>query len=124
MEKGSITTIQVSKEIKDGVTKLESLDVSKLGSLGDYVKMIRFYMDENWKLKNVKCKNKQVEKFFRNLIDEYEANPEKFRVPIKDTVEMGLKVAKMKEVKTAWIETDKAQKKLGKKKKAERDKET
>jgi hypothetical protein len=104
---------------KDGVTKLESLDVSKLSSLGDYAKMIRFYMDENWKLKNVKCKNKQVEKFFRNLIDEYEANPEKFRVPIKDTVEMGLKVAKMKEVKTAWIETDKTQKKLMKKKKAE-----
>ena len=92
---------------KDGVTKLESLDLSTLRSLGDYAKIIRHYMDQSWKLKDVKCKNKEVENFFRNLVDQYEADPEKFRVPIKDTVEMGLKIAKMKKVKKAWKQEEK-----------------
>ncbi|MDH5636330.1 MAG: hypothetical protein OEY47_06675 [Candidatus Bathyarchaeota archaeon] len=101
---------------KGGVIKIESLDVSQLLSLGDYAKTIRHYMDENWKLKNVKCKNKEVERFFRKLIDDYETDSDSFRAPVKDTVKMGLKLAKTKAVKEAWIETEK----MEKKKKAER----
>jgi len=100
---------------KDGVTKLETLDLLKLSSLGDYAKTIRHYIDKNWKLKDVKCKNKVLEKFLHNIIEEYEANPEKFRPPLLDIVKMGLKTAKMKEVKTAWKEDiDKFEKKAKK----------
>ena len=80
---------------KDGVTKLESVDLSKYGfNLTDFVKKIIQYYEEKWKLKDVKCKNKEVEKFFQNLIDEYEADPEKFSGPVLDPVKLGLKIAK------------------------------
>jgi len=79
---------------KDGVIKLESVNLSHGIHLGEFAKKIRHYIDDNWKLKAVKCKDKRLERFFQNQITKYEANPEKFSVPILDTVKIGLEIAK------------------------------
>ena len=99
---------------KGGVIKLESIELSKILSLLDYAKTITQYIEENWKLKDVKCKNKEVEKFFRNLINQYQADP-KFKVSVKDTVKMGLKIAKkhfIYDYKTWKEEIEKIEKEL------------